>query len=256
MTDTTAQSIRSIGLKTAIVASALVGVWQHKPDLSNGFMNSVYKAFTIQSNLWIAGASLVLISLELLHLLPGRQNMPIPGTNGIIPAWLRVLRFMFLTSILLTWSVFAVLLTPFQTRSYLFSPSNILLHNLTAILALLDYLLDSREAGIHPRALPTALIMPLAYTIFFVSAYEITGRLPVRYFFLDYQKYGWFKVGNGGIGVMYWILILLCVLLALGALVRRLRRLAGKRPIAVALSSVVCMGTLSLLMIMLFAKGQ
>ena len=104
---------------------------------------------------------------------------------------------MFTVSILLTYLVFAVLLTPFMHWSYLISLSNILLHTITAILALADFLLDSYVYATKKRTLvTTGLIMPFLYSIFFFIYYEITNQMPVPYFFLDFKKYGWFNIGH------------------------------------------------------------
>lgn len=234
--------LRSIILKLAIVASALFGILQHDLDISGGYMRSIFMAFTIQSNIWIAVLSLVLLSLHIIS----PQHDPLSKTS-LLPGWIRLIRLMFLSAILLTWSVFAILLTPIMQLSYLASASNIFLHNLTPILALVDYLLDSRDSALPPKAAPAALITPITYTIFFVIAYELTDRIPVQYFFLDYRRYGWFRLSQEGLGSAWWILILFTVMLGISTAIRALKISASRRPLKTSIICAASMASLSLL---------
>ena len=65
----------------------------------------------------------------------------------MLPQCLYVIKYMFTTSVLLTRMVSGVLLTLTMSIAYLVSLSNILLHNLTPSLALLDFILFDREYG-------------------------------------------------------------------------------------------------------------
>lgn len=230
-----ARSILSIALKLGIIASCCTGLFQHDLGVSGGFMRSIFKAFTMQSNIWVAAICFVFLIYELFA-----------RAKGPLPDWLYVLKFMFTTSVLLTWIVFAVLLTPFMNAAYLLSTSNLCLHNLTPVLALLDFI--NFDTGYTPRRKPlwSATIMPLLYTLFFFTAYEITGEPPVPYFFLDYKTLGWFSVGAGGLGVAYWIVILLLVLLGLGAAAFKLKALCRAKPLAVSLGTIAVMTGLPL----------
>ncbi len=89
--------------------------------------------------------------------------------------------------------------------------------------------------------------MPLLYAIFFFSAYEITGKLPVPYFFLDYKELGWLGFSAESIGVVYWVGLLLLVLIGIGAVVVRLKTTAEKRPLMVSGVVVVVMVSSSIL---------
>jgi len=220
----------SATLKLGVVASCCIGIAQHDLGLSRGFMDSILKAFTMQSNIWIAAGCLVFLTFEIAQ--RGARR---------VPAWLHALKFMFTTSALLTWIVFAVLLAPTMNRAYLLSPSNLCLHNLTPALALLDQINLDADSPMAAKRLWLTLIMPLLYTVAFFMAYEITGELPVPYFFLDYRAYGWFGVGPDGIGVLYWIALLGAVLIGIGAAVRRLQAAAQRRPLATSAIAVLAM---------------
>lgn len=158
----------------------------------------VFKAFTIQSNIWISGWAFYLLLRERA----GKTILP----------WMMTVKFMFTTSILLTYIVFAVFLSPFMELSYLVSPTNIFLHIVTPILALVDALTYDELLTQPPRVKLTALVMPLIYALLFIIVYEITNELPVPYFFLDYRLHGWFTLSTTSIGTFWWMIILLSIL--------------------------------------------
>ncbi len=193
-------------------------------------MSSIFMAFTVESNLWIAAICLVLLGFDLLG---GDHDQP--------PKWMYILKYMFTTSILLTWLVFSVLLAPTMPVGYLLSFSNLFLHHLTPLLAFLDYLLFDQEMANKKRQVWLALVMPLLYMVFFFAAYAKTGQLPVPYFFLDFQTYGWFSIGVGGIGVVYWIVILTLILLGIASLTQKIQMASRKRPWTVSVGVVAVM---------------
>ncbi|HZW48704.1 MAG TPA: Pr6Pr family membrane protein [Bacillota bacterium] len=222
--------IASVVLKLGVAASCCMGILSHHGIGSGNFIYSIYKAFTIQSNLWISGLCLIFLSFELTE--NGQRR---------IPQGLHLLKFMFTSSILLTWGVFAVLLSPTMTTAYLLSQSNFFLHNLTPVLALLDYLNFDADSRVQSRQIPLSLVMPLLYAVFFCISYAITGKLPVPYFFLDYKKYGWYRITRKGIGIIYWIVFLSFGLLGIGAAMLKLKALHKKNPFTVSLVSVAVM---------------
>jgi len=86
-----------------------------------------------------------------------------------------------------------------------------------------------------------ALVMPLAYLLFFFAAYELTGRLPVPDFFLDYETYGWLRIGASGIGVVHWVLVLVDVLLGIGVGVVKLRARCQETPLRRSITVIAAM---------------
>lgn len=193
-------------LKALTFLSASAGVFFQMYSRDFVGISNIFKTFTTQSNIWIGTLCLVFLVLDLKN--KGAREYP---------SWLCGLKFMFTTSILLTYIVFALLLTPFMNIEYLLSPNNLFLHVLTPLFAVTDFLIC--EKGIkndkkYITYLP--LIMPLLYGGFFSIYYEITNELPVQYFFMDYKTYGWLAFKSGGMGVIYWVLILCGFLLVIG----------------------------------------
>lgn len=226
MINATSDKRKVIGflLKTGVILSCSFGIALHLIADTSGFMSRIFLAFTIQSNMWIAGICLIHLLISLLL-----KNFKIPG-------WLHIIKFMFTVSILLTYIVFAVLLTPLMEWSYLTSLSNILLHTVTAVLATLDFIADGYVYVIKKRMLYLqSLIMPLLYSIFFFVYYEITNQMPVPYFFMDFKKYGWFNISSFGIGVIYWMVILCAVLILISHIILKL-----KKKSSVSKRTVIC----------------
>ncbi len=219
----TASPDRALGvvLKACVVISCLAGIATHGATGDSGLTGSLFKAFTIQSNACTAIISGLFLAAE--------------GSGRTLEAspCLSAVKYMFTTSILLTWLVFSVLLAPAMSIGYLTSASNILLHTIAPMLAMADFL-NSRDALKEDRvSLLLPLVMPLAYALYFFSSYSITGKMPVPYFFLDYVRFGWFRIGSSGIGVAYWMAVLMLMLVLLGRAILRLRRLASARSVIV-----------------------
>lgn len=187
-------------------------------------MTAIFKAFTIQSNMAAAGAALAVLIFGLARKIP--------------PSWLCALKFMATTAVLLTWFVFAVVLTPTMPAAYLLSLSNFLLHTLTPAMALADYLLFDRMTGEARKLKWLALPLPGLYAIYFFAETALRGEMPVPYFFLDYRALGFFTIGRGGIGVAYWCVILLLLCLGLGAGALRLKAAAEKKAAKTSLIAV------------------
>lgn len=215
-------------LKICVIASCASGIATHSASGGTGFMSSIFKAFTIQSNVWIA---LIYMAVLLNESSSGDKE---PSST------LASLRFMATTSIMLTWIVFAVMLAPAMNPSYLASASNILLHTVTPVLAVMDYLVDADASRNEWSDVLSPIILPLAYSVYFFISYWLTGKMPVPYFFLDYRRFGWFRIDSAGIGVAYWALILTAVLILMGRALIRLKRSArGKLPIALAVAAAM-----------------
>lgn len=198
-------------LKLGVIVSCFLGIFLQITAKGGSFMSSapIFLYFTIQSNIWIA----VICAVFLIADLARKGRGPVAG-------WLYVLKFMFTVSVLLTFVVFAVLLAPLMPRSYLLSPSNIFLHDITPILALLDFILfDYRYTG-RGRHMFFGTIMPLGYGVFVLLLSRLAGvrfnGAAAPYFFLDYEKLGWFRIGPGGPGVAYWFAMIALVVLGIG----------------------------------------
>lgn len=189
---------------------------------SEGFMNTgTFLYYTVQSNLLAMGSAAVVL-VFVLRSLKGAE----------IPASIQFLRLLSTIAITLTFLVFSLMLTPQLiaegNSAYLTSPGNLFVHNLVPICAILDWCLFGSVQKLKRTSAFCGIAPALAYICFvFVCVKRgITfsgNRVP--YFFLDNETYGWFSIGNGSIGVFWWIVILAAVLVGLGfgfmAIVRR-----------------------------------
>jgi hypothetical protein len=223
-------------LKIGVILSCVIGIALHFKTATSGFMNRIFLAFTIQSNMWIAAICLIFLVFDIFF------------RNIKKPLWLHVIKFMFTISILLTYIVFSVLLTPMMEIDYLVSLSNILLHTVTAIFALLDFILDDYQYLFKRKyLLVSGLIMPLLYSVYFFIHYEISNQMPVPYFFLDFKQFGWLAFKNGGIGVIYWMVILCAVLFVLGYYSLKLRDICIKKPLSTSIITFSVMLCISII---------
>jgi len=226
----------SFFIPLGVATSCFLGIFTHSSMQNGGFMTAIFKAFTIQSNIWAGSIALIGLSLSLI------------GHKKSLPAWLEPVRFIFTTSITLTWLVFAILLTPTMSLSYLLSQSNFYLHSLTPILSVIDYIRQPGES-IPTKNLWTVMIMPILYSLYFFAEYAYTGEMPVRYFFMDYRKHGWLRASRQGLGVVYWIILLLITLFGIGRGLLALRDLGKKQPLKTSLWTSGIMLFISIFMI-------
>ena len=67
------------GLKCGVVASCVLGIGQHSLDTSRGFMDSIFMAFTTESNIWVAGVCFVFLGIDLVT----------KGKRGVAPMLVR-----------------------------------------------------------------------------------------------------------------------------------------------------------------------
>ena len=209
--------IAGSALKLGVILSCTAGILLQLAGGGGamGDTTSIFLYFTIQSNIWIALVCLGFLLYDLLR--RGRRRFGAPPY---------ILKFMCTGAILLTFFVFAVLLAPIMPKSYLLSPSNMLLHDVTPLLALADFVLcDDGYAG-ETRHTLFGAILPLAYAVFALSlsfgGVRFNGAA-VPYFFLNYEKLGWFTIGKNGIGVVWWTVILTALVMLIGFALLRIR---------------------------------
>jgi len=161
--------------------------------------------FTIQSNIWILITMIIFLIYAILEVVRGPKEIPLA---------LRKMKFVFTVSITLTFIVFALLLSPWMPISYLTSPSNICIHFLAPIMAIIDFLYFDQPFMHKKTTFLWGSIPPLYYLAFaMICSFSGVAFYPdgttVPYFFLNYEKLGWFRIDSSGFGVVYWF-ILLC----------------------------------------------
>ncbi len=183
--------------------------------------------YTTQSNIAIGVVCLVFGILDVLSYL---------GKKVQIPRWLNVVKFATTVAITLTFIVFWTMLVPVQLKDsldYLLSVDNILCHTLVPIFAVVDWLLNSQKYVDKKHDFLWSVSTPLAYFVFamVVASYNVDfgygARVP--YFFLDFYQYGWFNISTFPFGVFWWILIVLCLVLGIGALLMQAKKLCNKK---------------------------
>ena len=212
----------SVGLKIAIFISMVIGLRHTFAGGSFMSRNSLL-FFTIQSNLWIGCWCLLFALLQILGALCGK--------NCIRP-WMHAVKFMFTTSITLTFAVMTAMLTPVMIAqgggAALLQPSNIFPHYVVPILSVADFFLFDTDWHPRRRSALLAVIMPLCYitTSFALGAagvqYTPEGDT-FPYFFMDYQAMGWFrgfqpdgKYGAMTLGTAWWLIILTIFVVLMG----------------------------------------
>lgn len=138
-----------------------------------GWFNG-FKAFTMQTNLivtiWLTLAILWHNKPEFLKKIEG----PLKGA--------------FTMYITITFVVFAILLSPFYHPTGFAAFSNLILHYITPIAFIIDWVLTETKVRYKWNYLPYWIIYPLCYIIFAIIHGTITGSY--IYYFLDISALG------------------------------------------------------------------
>ncbi|MEE0879590.1 MAG: hypothetical protein UH788_09995 [Treponemataceae bacterium] len=197
--------------KLLLVVGVIIGVWASL--LQEGFFNPKhFLYYTIQSNIEIGIISLI----SLFFLL---------RKNGQIPQVVYTLKFIFTVAITLTGLVFNFILYPasiFSTHPLNpLSTANFFTHIFVPILSLVDFFAFDYKLKITKKTFLLGLITPLIYFIFVMFCTKVgirfNGNLFVPYFFLDYKANSWFQLGDGKIGVFYWVIIQVLIVLLISS---------------------------------------
>ena len=197
--------------KLLLVVGVVIGVWASL--LQEGFFNPAhFLYYTIQSNIEIGIISLICV----LFLL--RKNVQIPQV-------VYTLKFIFTVAITLTGLVFNFILYPasiFSTHPLNpLSTANFFTHIFVPILSLVDFFAFDYKLKITKKTFLLGLITPLIYFIFVMFCTKVgirfNGNLFVPYFFLDYKANSWFQLGDGKIGVFYWVIIQVLIVLLISS---------------------------------------
>jgi hypothetical protein len=211
--------VSSIALRAALLAACGAGVFRAVFRREGGAMNGGVLYYTIQSNLWVFLITAITLALSI-----ARQ------ISGAAVRWrpLEIARFAVLVGITITFLVFWIMLAPKMEKAYLLSLNNLLVHTLVPLLFIADFFLLDRSSPIGKLEVLWSMAMPLYYFLFSIVhaavnprlSFEGGGRYP--YFFLDVDRFGWFGL-RSGLGVFWWVLILLGLTLAIGYLFRFLQ---------------------------------
>lgn len=208
----------SLGLKGAILILGFLG--QVLTLTRSNFMSGEhFLYYTNISNI------LAMVLTAALFIKEAKALMS--GADAEIPPFLEKLRFALAAGILLTFAGFVLLLAPQMSKRYLLSVDNLLVHFLVPLLFFVDFVMFSSFPTARLR-LPLGLLLPLAYLLLVLLLFAIGHRFyngVAPYFFLDYEKNGWFTAGEGKLGVFWWCLILLLLQLFISRLLLGLRKI-------------------------------
>lgn len=210
------RKIISIVCKSIVVVAAIVGVILQTVESAASLLY-----FTLQSNIWIAATCLVGLAFVIAKVQLKR--------------WMYVVKFIFTVSITLTGVVYCTMLAPFIEEGA-FNLSNTLLHVVTPLAAIADFLLYDYNAEYRWWDSLLGTIPPFYYLGFAGVGYACNwtfldgNRYP--YFFLDWgSDAGAFGFDNKSpyMGVFYYVLILLFFVVGIGLLYTFIARIIRKK---------------------------
>ena len=205
------QFITSLVLKSILIISVIIGVIVSATSESE-FMsgNMIFMYFTIQSNILIA----IVCLIGLIFLLKNFK------ANRI---WY-VIKLVSTISITLTGLVFTFMLAP-TLGSQAWNLANILTHVIVPVSAVVDFFVVGINMYFKKKDVIYVIIPPLLYAIYAGIGYKLDWKFTTEYnypyFFLNWgSEAGAFGFSNElpFIGVMYWIILLLLLLIGLGFL--------------------------------------
>jgi len=211
----------SVALKGGAVAFAFIGVANSvimSLITGDGVRSLLY--FTLQSNILNIVVMAIFLADEILRHY---------GKSSLANPTLRTIKFVSLTSVMLTLIVFGFILTPVLPLIYVFSVTSITLHFIAPLLSLADYWVFDRGQATSISEIWYALVPPLGYFVFVLLAtfigLEFSSENPfVPYFFMDYRTLGWFRIDDNGIGVAYWGLFISLIVGALGWILCKIKQ--------------------------------
>lgn len=203
-------------LKVAIVISGSMGI---AVALKSSGLIPTLLYFTNMSNILAAVVAGIFLYFDM--------------SKKDVKPFFHILRFISTSGIALTFVVFTTVLMPSVIlqgyANYLYSPSNIFLHNLTPILMMLDYMLYARKE--ENKKVLYALVFPLTYLVFALTINPLTGvlfegNLRVPYFFLNFYVNGWLTLNQGflKIGAFWWIILIVPLVSLIGFILILVRR--------------------------------
>lgn len=208
----TKKKITNLIVELILIVVGLYGLYLN--FFSHGFMGngSTILYFTIQSNIAIIAITIVFFILKLVQTKTKKR---------LINNTLLHIKYVFTLGITITFLVFFILLAPTSEPSYLSSLTNLTVHCFVPILAVLDFFLFDNDIRFNQVSPLIGTLFPLAYLGFvficIASNIRFNGDL-VPYFFLNYETHGWFDITENRIGVFYYIIILLALIILLGYL--------------------------------------
>lgn len=202
-------------LKLTVIIASLVGIVLCATDKSV-FMGgeTVFLYFTIQSNMWICAMSAAALYLML--------------SGARIKRWMSIVKLVLTVSITLTGMVFCFMLAPVLGAGA-FNLPNILTHVVVPVAAVADFFVCRESYDLRMGDALWVIVPPLYYLGFaslgYVLGWQFSEGICYPYFFLNWgSPLGAFGFSGSFpyMGVMWYVLFLLVMLLLCGRLYIRL----------------------------------
>ena len=205
------KTVLKIALKASLAIVGILGIIFTAQ--SSAFMGggSVFFFFTVQSNIFIIGMSLIFLVNDVMYLV---------NKKSFVNQALFMIKYVATVAITVTFIVFFTMLAPLMGMDYLLSFNNFSLHAIVPILAIVDFILFDTDINLTYKNSLLATIAPISYVVFvYIGAIfklQYGKNLYYPYFFLDFEKNGFFF--EKGFGIIPWIIILLAGICGLGFL--------------------------------------
>lgn len=133
---------------------------------------------------------------------------------------MRTLKYVLTVFISITFIVFFILLVPDLGWALVELPGSMPTHFWASIAVIIDYIYFEREHRVDKKMPFYAIIPPLIYfvvtIILSLNGVTYADNEPVPYFFLNVHELGWFRIESGELGVFYWVVIILELILGIG----------------------------------------
>ncbi len=215
----------SLVIKSLAVILMVLGVILNifnSGDFMAGSKSLLY--FTIQSNILASLISIISIVFDI---------QKFRGKEVVESSVFNYFKLVATTGVTLTLIVFWAILASLMPGEYLYSIPNLTLHTFGPMLVILDYVLFTFDFKPNKKMIMIVWSFPLFYFIFvmILSLFNVSFgyEMSVPYFFLDYKNLGWFKITNSGIGVFYWVIIILFLVYGIGYGINALNQISAKR---------------------------
>lgn len=218
----------SLICKAIVFISSFVGllivIIDYKVTYVGGWKGMLY--FTNQSNFWIGVVCLIGIILILLEKIKNKSY---------IKPWMYIVKLVFTVAITLTGVVYCFLLVPTMTEDP-WCISSILTHVIVPLFAVVDFLIYDIGFSYKYKHSLWTLIPPLYYLVFAGIGYIINLDFGLGvnypYFFLDWgAPVGFFGISKElphYIGMFYWLILMLGIVLGFGNLYIKISKISNK----------------------------
>lgn len=218
----------SILFKTIVFLASSIGlilvICNIEVTYVGGLKGMLY--FTNQSNLWIGLVCLIGIIIMIMEKIKQKSY---------VKPWMKIVKLIFTVAITLTGVVYCFVLVPTMTEDP-WCLTSVLTHVVVPVFAVLDFLVYDVDFSYKYKQSFWVLIPPVYYLIFAGIGYiiDLDFGLGVNYpyFFLDWRApVGFFGISKElphYIGMFYWLILLLGIVLGFAILYIKVSKTVNK----------------------------